>query len=77
MLVTSDRDIAHFAGKKGATVIGVADFAERMEMARYYDLKGTDREPPEPARLIAPPKKGPSHRLPKSKRMTRAAAKKL
>jgi predicted RNA-binding protein with PIN domain len=77
MVVTSDRDVAYFAGKKGATVIDVPDFAEKMEMARYYDLKGSDRELPESARLIAPPKKGPSHRLPKSKRKIRAVSKKL
>ena len=77
MVVTSDRDVAYFAEKKGATVIDVPDFAERMEMARYYDLKGSGQEPPESARLIAPAKKGPSHRLPKSQRKTRAAAKKL
>ncbi len=77
MVVTSDRDVARFAEKKGATVIGVSDFAARMEMARFYDLKGGVTEPPESVRHIAPVKKGPSRRLPKSQRKAKAATRRL
>lgn len=76
-VVTSDRDVALFAEKKGATAIPVSDFAEKMEMARFYALKGSEREAPSPIRSIAPTKKGPSHRLAKSQRKAAAAAKKL
>jgi predicted RNA-binding protein with PIN domain len=77
LLVTSDREIAEFAEKKGARVVPVSDFAEKMEMARFYALKGTGGEERYPDRFLAPAKKGPSRRLPKSRRKTVAAAKKL
>ena len=76
-VVTSDRDVALFAEKKGAIVIPVSDFAERMEMARFYDLKGSENEPISADRSIAPTKKGPSRRLSKSQRKATAAIKKL
>ena len=76
MVVTSDREVAHFAEKKGATIIGVAEFAERMEMAKYYELKGGEgRETAD--HEIAPDKKGPSRRLPKSRRKSGQAIRKL
>ena len=77
MLVTSDRDVALFAEKKGATVIPVSDFAAAMEMAGYYGLKGSQEEPVLRNRSVAPVKKGPPRRLPKSKRKESAAMKKL
>jgi predicted RNA-binding protein with PIN domain len=78
LVVTSDREVAHFAEKKGASVIGADEFAERMEMARYYDLKGSEAEAGSQSQhLIAPAKKGPSRRLPKSRRKAQAVTKKL
>jgi hypothetical protein len=76
-VVTSDRDVALFAEKKGAIAIPVSDFAERMEMARFYDMKGKENEPLSADRSIAPTKKGPSRRLSKSQRKATAAIKKL
>jgi predicted RNA-binding protein with PIN domain len=76
-VVTSDRDVALFAGKKGAIAVPVSDFEERMEMARLYDLKGSENEPISADRPIAPTKKGPSRRLSKSRRKATAAIKKL
>ena len=76
-VVTSDRDVALFAEKKGAAVIPVSDFAARMEMARFYELKGSENEPLPADRSIAPIKKGPSRRLSKSRRKAQAAIKKL
>ena len=76
-VVTSDRDVALFAEKKGAIAIPVPDFAERMEMARFYDLKGNENETLSADRSIAPTKKGPSRRLSKSRRKATAAIKKL
>jgi hypothetical protein len=76
-VVTSDRDVALFAEKKGAIAIPVSDFAGRMEMARFYELKGGEDEPISADRSVAPSKKGPSRRLSKSQRKTTAAIKKL
>ena len=77
LLVTSDREVAHFAEKKGAKVIPVSDFGEKMEMAEYYALKGSEGRDESTDHAVAPAKKGPSRRLSKSQRKTRAAAKKL
>ena len=76
-IVTSDREVALFAEKKGAIAIPVPDFTEKMEMARFYSLKGSETETLSPDRSIAPSKKGPSHRLSKSQRKAAAAARKL
>ena len=76
-VVTSDRDVALFAEKKGATTIPVPDWAAKMEMAQFYTLKGSQEEPMATLRSVAPTKKGPSHRLPKAKRKAAAAFKKL
>ena len=76
-VVTSDRDVALFAEKKGAITMPVSDFAERMEMAQFYALKGSENETLSDNRSIAPAKKGPSRRLSKSQRKATAAIKKL
>lgn len=76
-VVTSDREVALFSKKKGAIVIPVFDFAERMEMAQFHALKGSEKETIDPDRSIAPTKKGPAHRLSKSQRQAAAAAKRL
>jgi predicted RNA-binding protein with PIN domain len=76
-VITSDREVALFAEKKGATVIAVSDFAEKMEMARFYALKGTERETTISDRPIAPAKKGPARRLSKARRRAASKAKKL
>ena len=77
LVVTSDRDVASFAEKKGAGVISASDFAEKMEMARFYDLKGGAEEEEPRDRSVAPDKKGPSRRLSKSQRRRVATSKKL
>jgi hypothetical protein len=77
LLVTSDLGISHFAEKKGAKVIAASDFGEKMEMARFYVLKGAPEEDRLPDRPVAPDKKGPSRRLSKNQRKALAAAKKL
>jgi predicted RNA-binding protein with PIN domain len=76
VVVTSDREVASFAEKKGAGVMSAPDFEDRMEMARFYDLKGGEEEA-SPDRPVAPEKKGPSRRLSKSQRKRIGAAKKL
>ena len=76
-IVTSDNEVAFHAEKCGSPVISAAEFGERMEMAKYVDLKG-GREEAEPlGRGADTVKKGPSRRLPKSRRKNLSAKKKL
>ena len=77
LIVTSDQDVAAFAEKRGANVVSVAIFAEKMEMARFYALKGSREEESSANRPVAPEKKGPSRRLSKSRRRVLTSAKKL
>jgi hypothetical protein len=77
LVVTSDREIVSFAEKKGAGVISVSDFADKMEMAQFFDLKGGAEEEGPQDRSVAPDKKGPSRRLSKSQRRRVEKAKKL
>ena len=77
LVVTSDREVASFAEKKGAGVMSAAEFAGKMEMARFYELKGEREETGAGNRTVAPDKKGPSRRFSKSRRRILAAGKKL
>jgi predicted RNA-binding protein with PIN domain len=77
LIVTSDQEVASFAERKGSHVVSAADFAAKMEMARFYDLKGDGGEETLSHRPVAGDKKGPSRRLSKAKRKRIAAAKKL
>jgi uncharacterized protein len=76
-VITSDQDVAQFAAKKGAAVLSVADFAEKMDLARFYSFKGGGEESLPFGRPIAPTKKGPARRLSKGKRKSLATRKKL
>ncbi len=77
LVVTSDRDVAFFAEKKGAAIASAADWAEKMEMVQFYSVKGGEEGPSVQIRSVAPAKKGPARRLPKAKRKSAAAFKKL
>lgn len=77
VIVTSDREIAHFAEKKGAASISIEEFNMRIEMARLYSFKGELEEKDSASRPLAPQKKGPAHRLPKKKRQAELSFKKL
>ncbi len=76
-IVTSDNEVAFHAEKRGSAVVSAAEFAERMEMANFYDLKGNREETEILGCGVDTSKKGPSRRLPKSRRKTLAARKKL
>lgn len=77
VVVTSDREIAHFAEKKGAATISIEEFNMRIEMARLYAFKGEVEEKDSAPRPLAPQKKGPAHRLSKRKRRAELSFKKL
>jgi predicted RNA-binding protein with PIN domain len=76
-IVTSDNEVAFHSGKCGSPVISSAEFSERMEMAKYFDLKGGAGEPESLGWGANTLKKGPSRRLPKSRRKNLAAKRKL
>ena len=76
-IVTSDNDVAFFAEKKGSAVISVPEFEDKMEMAKYLDVKGGTGESDSLKRFSDTTKKGPSRRLSKSHRKAIAKAKKL
>jgi len=76
-IVTSDNGIAFEAEKKGSPVISAEDFAERVAMADFYDLKGGSEETETLGRGVDTTRKGPSRRLPKSQRKVLAARRKL
>lgn len=76
-IVTSDREVAQFAERKGAAVLSVPEFAEKIELARWVGLKGSEERPERAQRSIAPMKRGPSHRLSKAEKKKIAARRKL
>ncbi len=78
-IVTSDREIRSFSESHGAVVIGSGEFLERLETALYENLKGVEPEDEEEEdeRGRWGRKKGPSQRLPRSKRIRERRKKKL
>jgi len=76
-IVTSDNDVAFYAERKGSAVISVTEFEDKMEMAKYLDVKGGTEESDSLKRFSDTTKKGPSRRLSKSQRKAIARAKKL
>ncbi len=76
LIVTSDLAVARFAEKKGSMAIPVSDFAQKIDRAQPVPFKDTPQEIFQ-NQSVAPKKRGPSHRLSKSKRRVAAAAKKL
>ena len=68
LVVSSDMEIVSFAEAKGAATISSVEFDERLEMAQYTDLKGTDDNGSDTGWQATTKKRGPSRRLPKRKR---------
>ena len=76
IVVTSDSGIAHFCKGRRCEVIPSPLFEEKVAFARYADQKGgLENEEPLPPRTTR--KKGPSKKLPKSKRRQLESLKKL
>ena len=76
IIVTSDRDIATYATKKGAVVIPSDEFEMKVRMAVPSDECGAfDEEDYEPK--MDSKKKGPARRLSKEERKKRSKMKKL
>jgi len=71
VVVTSDREVAHFVEKVGATAVSSEEFEERMGIALVMEAKGM--EPEEGGNNIiekGTKKKGPARRPSKRKRRT-------
>jgi predicted RNA-binding protein with PIN domain len=72
VVITSDRDVARFAQKMDVAVIPSEQFREKLEKGSSDMI---EENPEEEEREIK--KKGPSRRLSKQEKRTRAASKKL
>jgi predicted RNA-binding protein with PIN domain len=68
LVVTSDSDIMHYVQSMGSAVISAPEFEERLMMARYMDQKGIEATEGSSGWQPTTKKKGPSRRLPKSRR---------
>ena len=79
IIVTSDNDIKDFANKTGNVVISSPEFFEKMEMAKYFNMKGMDDadEDSYGDSKISTQKKGNPKKLPKSERKRNRKMKKL
>ena len=78
VVVTSDREVADFSERAGATVVESVEFEGRMEMALYEDLKGEENniEEDRPSRPTTR-KKGSSKKLSRKQRRARIKMRKL
>jgi uncharacterized protein YaiI (UPF0178 family) len=76
VVVTSDREIASYAGRLAVAVIPSEVFRERLDLSMIQGRKGLDRDGREGGEA-AVKKKGPSRRLSKKERRRQAALKKL
>lgn len=77
LVVSSDREVMTAAESAGATVMDSAAFEEKLAMARYMAVKGGGEVVESAGWVPTTRKKGPSRRLPKSKRKARARVEKL
>jgi uncharacterized protein len=77
LVVTSDRDVADFAALKGATPISSPEFEERVKMAAYLEIKGTDDVQEDQGWTPTTRKKGPQRRLSKKDRSRKVKLRKL
>ena len=76
LVVTSDRAVADYCARQGATVIPSPDFDAKLSLAAYTDMKGDTGE--EDAGWVPTTrKKGPRRKASKKERRKRARVKKL
>ncbi len=78
VVVTSDREVAHFAEKVGATAVSSEEFEGKMSIAVFMEAKGMDpEEAGNDIRGKGTKKKGPAKRPSKRSRRTIQRLKKL
>jgi len=76
IVVTSDGELTHFCQSRRCEVIPSPSFEEKMELSLLSRMKGLEEEENH-LPTLATKKKGPSKRLPKSKRRLLKRLKKL
>ncbi|NVL89518.1 MAG: NYN domain-containing protein [Desulfobacterales bacterium] len=78
VVVTSDREVADFAAKKGAATVDSIEFENKMKMATYPDMNEVDfAEIEDKGWIPTTKKKGPSRRLSKRQRKKSSRTRKL
>lgn len=78
VVVTSDREVAHFAETVGATAVSSEEFEGKMGMALVVEEKGMEPEEADwEVREKGTKKKGPARRLSKNRRRAIQRLKKL
>ena len=78
LVVSSDREIVHFAEAQGSAVISSPEFDQKLAMVAYLDVKGIEDEAAENTGWSpTTKKKGPHRRLSKKARRNQAKIKKL
>lgn len=77
LIVSSDMDIVKFSATQGAATISSSKFEEKMILASYMDVKGTDIESDYSGWVPTTKKKGPSKRRSKRERKNRLRIRKL
>lgn len=76
-VVTSDREVAHFAEMVGATAVSSEEFEEKIGMVVVMEEKGMDGEEEGEIGRKGTKKKGPGRRLSKRRRRAIERLKKL
>ena len=77
IVVTSDREITNFCKSRRCEVITSPSFEEKMEFSFLARVKGLEEDDEKPLSRLSTKKKGPSKKLPKSKRKLLQRLKKL
>jgi predicted RNA-binding protein with PIN domain len=77
LVVTSDREVADYALSKGAVSISSPEFENKLAMASYLDVKGSDEVVEDSGWIPTTKKKGPRRRLSKRARRKKVKMRKL
>ena len=77
IVVTSDREIINFCQSRRCKIITSALFEEKMEFSLLARMKGLEEDDEKSLPHLSTKKKGPSKKLPKSKRKLLQRLKKL
>jgi hypothetical protein len=77
LVVTSDHDLARRVESAGATTVGSDEFESRLEQVFFMDFASGPSEEEDRVGEIAPRKKGPARRKPKSERRRQSKIKKI
>ncbi len=77
MVVSSDQEVVNYARAKGAGIIGVTEFEERLHLAQMMAGKGMAEGEPAEGWAATTKKRGPAKRLPKRQRLMQRKTDKL